>query len=865
MDAMKKIAKLSIKGTPRQSKAIVIGMIMVYVFSMMVVVVQESIVKSKQEYSYERHGAWSGAIYNGNENIEKELYHHSDIDKIGSIHVFTNIQVLGEDYLASIGHIDKDAISLGRLRLMEGSFPKQEDEIVVEKYVLDKMHPDAKIGDEIRLPLKVEQEGQNAIKHKVFRLSGVIDRWHREWMKEGYALPSVFVAEEASFDFPLMVQQHYFFTAKDAETHEIKNLAELLSENQESTYVFNSQSYSIAQSTADRFFEKGTTISMVCLIALIVIIYILSGTLKSKKYKIRIMKGIGAEHFQLFRLTLWEALYYWGRATIIGVPLGLVLSAAIIYLTKNLMIFKLRLFINWSFIFITLLFITLVFFAGNLIILLSITFQKLTTSLRQDNSHTQKAKLPVIKKIKKLTLYQLYKRNRVFYKKQSLLRIGISIITIVVLCTSAVHFINAYQHYSRMRSHNSYEYQIDIWDMEEGLDEQAIGQFEKIPGIIAVEKEKVFRSDEDPILIHWEGWKESQYINTLRKYNREGTKAKGADYFEVTSIAWTSKENQDIFQWCQEQISEGKLDYEKFMAGEQCVLVLSPFYLEESSFTDIQYAVQPVINDFQYEKAGKIYDYRQEENRIQAGDFITLESRAGTKNIEVGGVVEGVTELVPNQVILGSGAVAVGEGLLNDLTSKDVSQLYNMITLKSFANVDYVETDRQVEILAESLLGSEHSRYSIDNSRPELGINMMLAKMLQAIVMDIIMILLFVGVMYQGSVWRMEDEGHRIKVLHSLGMPKFHIKKMYRMEYILEGIIAGGIGLFVALAVQMILLKAEFKYPSISAIIEVAKSDYPASPYLGYIYGFTLLFYFLVYLLMGFHPMMKALKENSNE
>lgn len=870
MDIIKRIGKLNIKGNPKQSRNIIIGMIIIYIFSMMVVIVQESIVKSKQENYYERFGGWTGAIYNGNEEIQEELYHHSDIEEVGRIKVFTNIQSYKDSNSIDMGTIDEQAISLGRLQLMEGAFPKEDNEIVVEKYLLDKIHPNAKIGDEIRLPLTIEQEDRQIIENKSFKLSGVIDTWNREWMKEGYNLPSVFVAGEASFDLPLAIQDHYFFTAKDQETYEIKNLGELLDKNQGSTYVLNSQSYSVAQSAADRFFEKGTTLSMVCLIALIVIMYILFGTLKNKKYKIRVMKGIGADHFQLLRITLWETFYYWGVSTVIGVPLGLVLSAGIIYIVKKLTIFKLVLFINWPFIFITILFITFVFFVGNLIILLSITFKKLTTSLREDNIHTQKTKLPRVKKIKKLTMYQLYKRNRVFYKNQSVLRIGISVITIVVLCTSAVHFINVYQHYSRMRSHNNYEYRIDIWDIEEGLDEQAIRQFKQIPGVIGVEKEKLFRSNEEPISIHWEGWEESEYINTLRKYNRysrEGEKAKNADYFEVIDIGWTSKENQDVFKWYQEQITEGELDYEKFMAGEQCVLVLFPFYLEESSFTDIQYEVQPVINDFQYEKAGKIYDYREEEHRIRSGDFITLENGMGTKDIEVGGVIEGVTGWPPKNVknvVLGSGDIAVGEGLLNDLTSKEISQLYNMITLKSFANADYVETDRQVENLAESLLGSEHGKYSLGNSRPEIMINMMLTKMLQAVVMGTIMILFFVGVMYQGSVGRVEDERRRVKVLHSLGMPKSHIKKMYRMEYIIESIIAGGIGLLVALAVLMILLKGEFKYPSIYAIIEAAKSDYPASPYLVYIYGATLFFYFLVYLLMVLHPMMKIFKEDSN-
>ena len=114
-----------------------------------------------------------------------------------------------------------------------------------------------------------------------------------------------------------------------------------------------------------------------------------------------------------------------------------------------------------------------------------------------------------------------------------------------------------------------------------------------------MEAEKELFSNDDMIYVSWEGWIKSQYINTLRKYDyasalSEDKDKKESDTYCLNSITGLKADDTALVDWYENCIDEGALNREKFADGEQCVLFLSPFFLEPSERLDKKYEVQPL-------------------------------------------------------------------------------------------------------------------------------------------------------------------------------------------------------------------------------------------------------------------------------
>lgn len=867
MNHTKKIAKECMRGNKKQNRILHLGLCSLCIFSMMLLLFQVSFLEYRQEEVEKQYGAWSGAVYNADVEICDFLKESNDVKKIGEISTFKDLVIFQDDFSAYIGTIDEEAFELGKIDMLEGSLPSREEEIVLDKYLLKQIAPDAKVGDTVTIPFQETRDGSR--RSYEFVLSGVMNQWQENWDKANYPLPSAFVNEKNDLYQNIEEITNCFFLGKEENNYAVSHLDELLKAREASTYVYNQNTYAMSFEVENQFFEQKTFIAMICAFSILVIGFLMSMVVGGMKYRITIMRSLGADKKTVYSIFMWEAFYLWRKGMLLGIGVGIFCSAVIIGVVKFVLHINIMTSVRWIDLVLALALFSVVFLLGYFLITLDSVFGRMRTSYREDNSSVINQKLPLSKKIKPMTVSRLYGRFFRFYSKRSLLKIAISILAVLILNLNVLLFLKHYDRYQEIDI--DYKYSLTIFDADKCLDMSQIERLKEITGILSVEAEKELFSNDDMIYVSWEGWIKSQYINTLRKYDyasalSEDKDKKESDTYCLNSITGLKADDTALVDWYENCIDEGALNREKFADGEQCVLFLSPFFLEPSERLDKKYEVQPLINAAIYDKVSKVYEYENDESSINPGDMITVQVGKNSKQIEVGGIIRSVTGLPPAPLSgpYGSGVLVVSEGFIEKLAGIPPSK-YNILEIESYVNADHGETDWQVTNLIETFLGiDDGNSYLLENYHEfsELVMRMEMAEMVKAVFIIVITVLVLGFILYQGTVGKLQNEGKRIQILHNLGMSKRKIYSMYWLETTVEGLCAGILGVAIAAVVQFLIWKKESGYTKFMAILDADISAAPVNAYLVYIYLAVLALYFIIYSLLVIIPIRRILKKN---
>lgn len=862
MNKVRKIAKACIGGNRKQSRVLQLGFCALCVFNILLLIFQASILNYRQEENFKKYGAWSGAIYEGNSEIYDFLKNSKDVEKVGKIRVFENVSIYQDGLFYNVGVIDQNAFELGKINLLKGTLPENEKEITLEQYLLKELAPSAQIGDMISIPI---QEGKNkAADEYQFILSGVIDSWNENWDTLNYSLPAAFITEGAIKKNTTVVE-HIFCLADEKEKYTIHNLDELLKKYTDSTYVYNAKSFSPILSAEDEYFEQGTFLAMLGAIDSIVICFLLSTIVAKMKYSITVIRNIGGDFGTVYEMFMWEAFYLWRTGILLGVGTGAIISGILFLVMRQAFQVNIPIVLNGIYLMISLLILSIIFFISYFVVILSTVGRKLHTSYRVDNSSIAEKKFPAVKSIKPMNTFRLYIRNFQFYPLRNLLRIAVSILSVLVLNVYAIKFWDHYQQYQKIDV--TYDYTLSIFDIGQSLSQGQIEQIQEIPGVISVLAEKQICPYDDTISISWDKWTDSEYINVFRKYSYassiENINKNKSNSYEVESIAGIDAPK--LLEWYISCIDEGKLDTDKFLNGEQCILMLSPFSLEEAEMADKKYQVRPLIRADEYNKVSKVYEYENDENSIQPGDIVTIETDGIKKQVEVGGIIRTVTGWPPKSMdgIVGSGEIVVSETFIEKflgITEND----YNSLTIESSANADHAETDWQLMNIVENYMNnSEEGSYYFNNSRESARIvrEIEMTGMLQAVFIMVITLLFLGFILFQGTMGKLQNEMKRISILHYLGMTMKKIGYVYWIESIIEGLLSGMIGIIGAGLIQYSIWKKESGYTVFHAVMEYAMNGNSINKHIFNLYVLVFFIYFIIYLLLVFMPLKNMLKK----
>lgn len=135
---------------------------------------------------------------------------------------------------------------MGRLHVLEGKFPQENDEVALEADVLSKLKYNYEIGQKIILEISfpaVLQDGTETVVmvEKEYRLCGVLKEYTDLWCVDDEILPGALVTENEALEVSQMAKAenpnvvmkepkyHYFLTAQNDKDKMLDKVRQLFS------------------------------------------------------------------------------------------------------------------------------------------------------------------------------------------------------------------------------------------------------------------------------------------------------------------------------------------------------------------------------------------------------------------------------------------------------------------------------------------------------------------------------------------------------------------------------------------------------------------------------------------------------------
>lgn len=202
------------------------------------------------QHRKESYGYHNGVGFDIAKESEAALKDHRSVLESGEM-IITG-QIMGEsgEMLGAVGQVDEGFRRLEQLQFLEGTYPTAADEIAVENVLLDQMNLPYTLGETITFKIMMDED--RIVTH-TYRLVGILRTYTTNWKSEGFSLCTAFVGG----DLDLAVERHLFFYADYDNAEQMDELKPLVAGTEQSTLVYNSYSYPIANWSVTRMIEEG--------------------------------------------------------------------------------------------------------------------------------------------------------------------------------------------------------------------------------------------------------------------------------------------------------------------------------------------------------------------------------------------------------------------------------------------------------------------------------------------------------------------------------------------------------------------------------------------------------------------------------
>lgn len=174
--------------------------------------------RNSENYTYEHnrfvYGDWSVAeVYTGTGEYNQMLEEHNYFSTFGmTVSGAPVTDWSGKNYPAVIGCMDEQMIKLGNIKLNEGRFPQNTDEIVMETSILSELGYSFEIGQDIRLKV-LGLDGKSV--DKTYKLVGVLKNNTAMWSTGSY-MPAALVIKEELDNIKFQPTIMYYYHIKEA-------------------------------------------------------------------------------------------------------------------------------------------------------------------------------------------------------------------------------------------------------------------------------------------------------------------------------------------------------------------------------------------------------------------------------------------------------------------------------------------------------------------------------------------------------------------------------------------------------------------------------------------------------------------------
>lgn len=572
----------------------------------------------------------------------------------------------------------------------EGRMPETENEIVMDTISLAKLGYSYDLGQMVSVNYRTSE---GLIAEKEYELVGIIKCFAQIWKVDGdYPLPNCFVSSE---EFEKNYKQNsytvYFYQLdpkySDIDTKEFGY--QFVDADEEGLTIFNSYVYENQLWGTSDLYQKVTFALMV--ISALAISYLMiayTGKRRGVYYKYRC---IGASKSQVRRIILTECIY----ATLPEIVLGIALS----YLAA----FGISKYISISKEMTDFYELDAELFAGQIlatvgVVLVAVLVTQFSISDKRLSGNTGTVKPSKYKKLRRIAM-RTKKPEKTIFKRQNALRpiqnlvsalFSMIVCAILVFCINRIvesysdtEFVLRVNNDFNMNASVNHTFEVidqdpndgisnekhlfSMYDMYTGADEILLEQIQMCPGVDTVG----YIIQDELHYFTWEGMEDSKLMKKLKEAQECGTPVE----YEMKMLFY--EDLSDIKEQVEVWGDSQNIDWDKFEAGEQVILI---------------------VNAYNFETGEKL------EDTLQLGDMITIKNAltdAVNTSVEIALLREFNERELHNEIytstykMLGSVAfaekIAASEG--QELRANNIQIMYNQ-------NASYESSDKQLTRLA---------------------------------------------------------------------------------------------------------------------------------------------------------------------
>ncbi|MTI49291.1 MAG: FtsX-like permease family protein [Firmicutes bacterium] len=275
----------------------------------------------------------SGKYHGKYRNIEVDLLYKlkesSLLSKVGTTLDLGDSEK--DEYTISITGSDKVAAGLNNIKVMEGKFPEDKNEIAIEEWIYNKFYDDIEIGDKIKIKYTNTTHMGEIIEREVeteFILCGILENsFNSRASKQGKAYVTIETANNIIPKYERTYEQ--YFRVKESlplksSLQSIKSLKEEKKENEnylgeyeENTRLLNSLD------SAKKSKRLILGIDMIIALAVIMMIYNIFNISSVERLRhFGLLRSIGLTPKQLKKILIGEAILF----ALIFVPIGVIVG-----------------------------------------------------------------------------------------------------------------------------------------------------------------------------------------------------------------------------------------------------------------------------------------------------------------------------------------------------------------------------------------------------------------------------------------------------------------------------------------------------------------------------------------------------------
>lgn len=837
MKCMRSIAFTGMKGRKKETFTLIAVMFLTFFFLMTTVTLQGSFLKTSEAERFEIYGKWMGAVWNASPQDKSELEKIWLTEHVGEMRVFGEMQASGGNTAGTLGAIDKEALKFCGLKLKEGRLPENKNEIALEASALGKLKLPLEIGETVRFRLEGEKEYS-------FTLCGIIKPQSEQWETDGTVLPKGYT--DMSFG-DRGTACHFLFDGPDVNvltSHE-KMIQELLKDPSGSSLTFNPRAWAPENYSLESMLKGSMILIIILCISICVVLYILTSSMKNRKYRIVLLKSMGASTGQLCGLVTWESIFMWLFSAPAGIAAGILIPAGGMTIYNKTAVTPIQIGLDPELTAFAVLSATAVVLIGDVYLMLSIGKIPVVPSFENNSSLLSRKRLPKKLMNERMSAFRMMLRFRSFHWGQKIFRMGLSVVAAVLILGATVLAGKSMSDYHLFSKLAAFDYEWSAPTPQDGLSKADV---EKIRNTKGVERVFCYRSLsvdwEDKFRVSWKGSAGNPYVEKACEFEGNAVE-KPEDALGSMEMIGIPGEYREMLKPYERAVEDGTFDEEAFFKGEEVFVYLPPFAVK-----NLENAVSLIPQPDDYDPE-KLY----EDKTLKQGDMIKITTPYGSREVKVGGVLRSVEQDASTggqYSYMALGTIVASDVFTASFFKEEPSEKYSRVAAVVDSSADYETTDKELTGLKAG------PKVDFQNGR-EANLEFrgrMITKTALAMIFGTAIFLLYCMIMFTGQTARMQEDEERSKILRVLGMTRKKLSSIYLWETLLEcawSLFIGGATVFISFAF--------YEYHNgisitLSGLLKEAGSDFPLIWFAVMCGVFA-----LAYILAGYAPVRKMMRE----